>query len=71
MTSFEVNISERAKIVLLDLIMDQSTDAQHMVKDMMGDAFENWLLEKLGKKQEESVEEPAEEVPLEQVESSE
>ena len=72
--SFKVNISDKAKLVLLDLLMDQSTETQHMVKDMMGEAFEQWLIEKLGKQLEEAVEETTEEkseaVPLDPAESS-
>lgn len=55
--SFEINLSEQAKIVLLDLILDQSVEAQEKVKDMMGEAFEDWLLQKLGKQIEEDVQE--------------
>lgn len=65
-----MKVSEKAKVVLLDIILDQSLEAQNMVKDMMGEAFEAWLLERLEQQLEQQVAEPkpAETTPTEEAE---
>jgi len=57
---FEVNLSERAKVALLDILMEKVPEAQGFVKGLMDQALEKFLL---AEAEELSVKEP---VPAEQ-----